>query len=87
LADVDVLLFDIQDVGVRFYTYIGTLHYVMESLLPRNGKKVVVSGPPRTRTVILCGWPGAGPGVHVPIVGMHPVPHGPWNDGRRIRHE
>ena len=31
LKDLDVILFDIQDVGVRFYTYISTLHYVMES--------------------------------------------------------
>lgn len=31
LNDVDVVIFDIQDVGVRFYTYISTLHYVMEA--------------------------------------------------------
>ncbi|MFT5953128.1 MAG: hypothetical protein ACI9AU_001858, partial [Bacteroidia bacterium] len=31
LAEVDVVLFDIQDVGVRFYTYISTMHYVMEA--------------------------------------------------------
>ena len=31
LEDVDIILFDIQDVGVRFYTYISTLHYVMEA--------------------------------------------------------
>ncbi len=31
LRDVDILLFDIQDVGVRFYTYLSTLHYVMEA--------------------------------------------------------
>lgn len=31
VSDLDVVLFDIQDVGVRFYTYISTLHYVMES--------------------------------------------------------
>ena len=36
LTDVDVVLFDIQDVGVRFYTYISTLHYIMESCAEEN---------------------------------------------------
>ena len=31
LDGIDVMIFDIQDVGVRFYTYIGTMHYVMEA--------------------------------------------------------
>ena len=31
LAGVDVMIFDIQDVGVRFYTFLSTLHYVMEA--------------------------------------------------------
>ena len=31
LKDIDILLFDLQDVGVRFYTYISTLHYIMEA--------------------------------------------------------
>ncbi len=31
LEDIDIVVFDIQDVGVRFFTYIGTLHYVMEA--------------------------------------------------------
>ena len=31
IADIDVIVFDIQDVGTRFYTYISTLHYVMEA--------------------------------------------------------
>ncbi|WP_244151323.1 DUF1343 domain-containing protein [Rheinheimera sp. F8] len=31
LANVDVLLFDLQDVGTRFYTYLSTLHYVMQA--------------------------------------------------------
>ena len=31
LADIDAVLFDIQDVGARFYTYISTMHYVMEA--------------------------------------------------------
>ncbi len=40
LADVDVILFDIQDVGARFYTYISTLHYVMEAAA--DSKKTVI---------------------------------------------
>ena len=31
LEDIDIVIYDIQDVGVRFYTYISTLHYVMEA--------------------------------------------------------
>jgi len=31
LKDIDLMVFDIQDVGVRFYTYISSLHYVMEA--------------------------------------------------------
>ena len=31
LEDIDIVLFDLQDVGARFYTYISTLHYVMEA--------------------------------------------------------
>lgn len=38
IQDIDVLVFDMQDVGARFYTYISTLHYVMEAAA-ENGKK------------------------------------------------
>jgi uncharacterized protein YbbC (DUF1343 family) len=31
LKGIDLILFDIQDVGVRFYTYLSTLHYIMEA--------------------------------------------------------
>lgn len=31
LSGIDVMIFDMQDVGVRFYTYLSTLHYVMEA--------------------------------------------------------
>ncbi len=71
LADVDVLLFDIQDVGVRFYTYIGTLHYVMEAAA-ENGKQVVVLDRPNPN-----GFYVDGPVLdmaHSSFVGMHPVP-------------
>jgi uncharacterized protein YbbC (DUF1343 family) len=72
LADVDVVLFDIQDVGVRFYTYISTLHYVMEAAAEKQ-EESGGAGPPEPQR-LLCGWPGAGHGVHRSFVGMHPVP-------------
>jgi len=45
LADIDLLLFDIQDVGVRFYTYIATLQYVMESAAEKGIPVVVLDRP------------------------------------------
>ncbi|MDG2455276.1 MAG: DUF1343 domain-containing protein, partial [Bacteroidia bacterium] len=45
LEDVDVVVFDIQDVGVRFYTYLSTLHYVMEACA-ENGKQLIVMDRP-----------------------------------------
>lgn len=45
LLNIDVVIFDIQDVGVRFYTFISTLHYVMESCA-KNKKKLIVLDRP-----------------------------------------
>ncbi len=45
LKDVDVMLFDIQDVGVRFYTYISSLEYYIEAAL-ENGKPVLILDRP-----------------------------------------
>ena len=45
LADVDVVLFDIQDVGARFYTYISTMHYVMEACAEQKKPFVVTDRP------------------------------------------
>ncbi|HER40972.1 MAG TPA: DUF1343 domain-containing protein, partial [Salinimicrobium catena] len=45
LEGLDILIFDIQDVGARFYTYISTLHYVMEAAA-ENGIPVVVLDRP-----------------------------------------
>ncbi|WP_369047840.1 exo-beta-N-acetylmuramidase NamZ domain-containing protein [Tenacibaculum sp. UWU-22] len=45
LQNIDVMLFDIQDVGVRFYTYISTLHYVMEACAEQNIPVVVLDRP------------------------------------------
>ena len=45
LADVDVMIFDIQDVGVRFYTYISTLTYLMEAGAENNVEILVLDRP------------------------------------------
>ncbi len=45
LKGLDVLVFDIQDVGTRFYTYISTLHYVMEACAENNIELVVLDRP------------------------------------------
>ena len=45
LADIDVVLFDIQDVGARFYTYISTMHYVMEACAENNKPFIVTDRP------------------------------------------
>ncbi|MGN0035784.1 MAG: exo-beta-N-acetylmuramidase NamZ domain-containing protein [Bacteroidaceae bacterium] len=45
LADVDVVVFDIQDVGARFYTYISTLHYVMEACAAHGKEFIVLDRP------------------------------------------
>lgn len=45
LAGIDVVIFDIQDVGARFYTYISTMHYVIEACA-ENGKEVIILDRP-----------------------------------------
>lgn len=45
LSDIDILVFDIQDVGVRFFTYIGTLHYIMEAAAEANLPLIVLDRP------------------------------------------
>ena len=45
LAGIDVVLFDIQDVGARFYTYISTLHYVLKACAEINIKCIVLDRP------------------------------------------
>ena len=71
LQDVDVVVFDIQDVGVRFYTYVGTLHYVMEACA-ENHKPLLVLDRPNPN-----GFYIDGPVLDTAFssfVGMHPVP-------------
>ena len=45
MQDVDILVFDIQDVGARFYTYISTLHYCMEACAENNKKLLILDRP------------------------------------------
>ena len=71
LADVDVIIFDIQDVGVRFYTYISTMHYVLEAAA-EAGKKVIVLDRPNPNINLIDG-PTLEPEFQS-FVGMHPIP-------------
>ena len=71
LSGIDVIVFDIQDVGVRFYTYISTLHYIMEAAA-QNDIPVIVLDRPNPN-----GFYVDGPMLkreHSSFVGMHPVP-------------
>jgi uncharacterized protein YbbC (DUF1343 family) len=45
LRDIDAVIFDIQDVGVRFYTYISTMHYVMEACAENHKACIVLDRP------------------------------------------
>jgi uncharacterized protein YbbC (DUF1343 family) len=71
MANVDIVLFDIQDVGVRFYTYISTLHYVMEACAEAK-KKLIVLDRPNPNGHYVDG-PVREPAFKS-FVGMHPVP-------------
>ncbi|MBB4079868.1 uncharacterized protein YbbC (DUF1343 family) [Lewinella aquimaris] len=71
LADIDLIVFDIQDVGARFYTYISTLHYVMESAA-RYGKPVLVLDRPNPNGHYVDG-PIRQPGFES-FVGLDPIP-------------
>ncbi|MBK5215115.1 MAG: DUF1343 domain-containing protein [Flavobacteriaceae bacterium] len=71
LQGIDLVVFDIQDVGVRFYTYISTLHYVMEACA-ENGIPLLVLDRPNPN-----GHYVDGPTLkmeHSSFLGMHPVP-------------
>lgn len=70
IKDLDIILFDIQDVGTRFYTYISTMHYVMEACA-ENGKLCVILDRPNPNDYV------DGPVLDVrykSFVGMHPIP-------------
>lgn len=71
-AGIDVIVFDIQDVGVRFYTYIGSLHYLMESCA-EQGKKIYVLDRPNPNGSMIDG-PVLKDKSLKSFVGMHPIP-------------
>lgn len=71
LKDIDVLVYDLQDVGVRFYTYISTLQYAMEACA-ENGKQLMILDRPNPM-----GQGVDGPVLqlkHKSFVGMQPIP-------------
>ena len=71
LATLDVMVFDLQDVGARFYTYISSLHYVMEACA-ENGIPLIILDRPNPNGAIIDG-----PLLEKDFssfVGMHPIP-------------
>lgn len=71
LKNLDIVVFDIQDVGARFYTYISSLHYVMEACAEANIPVLILDRPNPNGHYI------DGPileMVHNSFVGMHPIP-------------
>ena len=71
LDEIDVIIFDIQDVGARFYTYLSTMHYVMESCAENNIELIVLDRPNPNGHYI------DGPIMtkeSMSFVGLHPVP-------------
>lgn len=71
LEGIDVMLFDLQDVGARFYTYLSTLHYILEACAENDIPVIVLDRPnPNIHLV-------DGPVLDLAyssFVGMHPVP-------------
>ena len=78
LQGVDTLVFDIQDIGTRFYTYISTLNYAMQAAAESHIAFVVL-GPPESDQRRGCGGPRAGPGTRV-VCGLS-------GDARAARHD
>jgi len=71
LANIDLIVFDIQDVGARFYTYISTMHYIMEAAAENNVKVMILDRPNPN------GYYIDGPVLDEKFksfVGMHPIP-------------
>jgi uncharacterized protein YbbC (DUF1343 family) len=71
LKGIDVMIFDIQDVGARFYTYISTLHYVMEACAENNLELLILDRPNPN------GFYVDGPILEEKFksfIGMHPIP-------------
>lgn len=73
LADVDVLVFDIQDIGARFYTYITTLAMCMEAAR-ENGKGMVVLDRPNPIGGDIVEGPVLEESLRGGFTGYHPIP-------------
>lgn len=71
LADIDIMIFDIQDVGVRFYTYINTLQHVMEACA-ENNKELLILDRPNPNGFYIDG-PILDP-AHISGIGLQPIP-------------
>jgi uncharacterized protein YbbC (DUF1343 family) len=71
LDDVDVIIFDIQDVGVRFYTYISSMHYMMEAAAEQGIEFLVLDRP--NPNIAYVDGPILEPEFKS-FVGMHPIP-------------
>ena len=71
LEGIEILIFDLQDVGARFYTYISSLHYVMEACAENNIPLIVFDRPNPNGAII------DGPILekeYTSFIGMHPIP-------------
>ncbi len=71
LAGIDILVFDLQDVGARFYTYISSLHYIMEACAENNIQLIVLDRPNPNGSIV------DGPILEkefTSFIGMHPIP-------------
>ena len=71
LKEIEIMIFDIQDVGVRYYTYISTLHYIMEACAENDIPLIVLDRYNPNRRYI------DGPilkSEYKSFIGMHPVP-------------
>jgi uncharacterized protein YbbC (DUF1343 family) len=71
LAGIDILLFDLQDVGARFYTYISSLHYIMEACAENNIQLIILDRPNPNGGIV------DGPILEkefTSFIGMHPIP-------------
>ncbi len=71
LTGLDIVVFDIQDVGVRFYTYISTLHHVMQACAEQNIPMLILDRPNPNAHYI--DGPTLEP-EHSSFLGMHPIP-------------
>ncbi|MCC8034694.1 MAG: DUF1343 domain-containing protein [Rikenellaceae bacterium] len=71
IAGTDVMVFDIQDVGLRFYTYLSSMHYLMESCA-EAGVPLIVLDRPNPNGMYVDG-PILDP-KHRSFIGMHPIP-------------